>query len=177
MAPIAVLDKIPDGDLAYIDECGALRKVDIYKLGFKKKIVIFCLPGAFTPICSLEHVPGYLAKGHLLHEKGVDAIICLSVNDPFVMREWAKTYSSSNRDMTTNKSIVRFLADGSGFYTKALGMEHDLNRQQMGIRSRRYSLLVDDLVVKVANVEQVEGVFEVSTAEQMLNALKSFSKS
>lgn len=91
------------------------------------------------------------------------------------MREWAKTYSSPNRDMTTNKSFVRFLADGSGTYTKAIGMEHDLNRNQMGIRSRRYSLLIDNLIVKVVNVEQVEGVFDVSTAEQMLKTLESLS--
>ncbi|CAA6660999.1 unnamed protein product [Spirodela intermedia] len=127
-----------------------------------KKIVLFGVPGAFTPTCSMKHVPGFIESADELKSKGVDEILCISVNDPFVMKAWAKSYPENK--------VVKFLADGSGTYTHALGLELDLSDKGLGTRSRRFALLVDDLKVKVANVEE-GGQFTVSGAEEILKAL------
>jgi glutaredoxin/glutathione-dependent peroxiredoxin len=124
-----------------------------------KKIVIFGLPGAFTPTCSAKHVPGYVANQEQLKAKGVDEIWCLSVNDAFVMGAWGREQKSGGK--------VRMMADGSAAYTKALGLEMDLSERGMGVRSKRYSMLVEDGVVKALNVE-APGKFEVSDAATML---------
>ena len=127
-----------------------------------KRIVIFGLPGAYTPTCSAKHVPGYVAKADALKAKGVDTIACMSVNDAFVMGAWA-------RDQKTDGK-VRMLADGSADYCKALGLTLDLNARGMGMRCQRFSMLVEDGVVKTLNVE-APGKFEVSNAETMLTQL------
>ncbi len=127
-----------------------------------KKIAIFGLPGAFTPTCSAKHVPGYRDKYDQLRAKGVDEIWCISVNDPFVMGAWG-------RDQKTDGK-VRMMADGSAEYTKKLGLELDLVGRGFGLRSTRYSMLVDNGVVKALNVEAA-GKFEVSDADTMLKAL------
>jgi glutaredoxin/glutathione-dependent peroxiredoxin len=124
-----------------------------------KKIAIFGLPGAFTPTCSAKHVPSYLQNLDKLKGKGVDEVWCLSVNDPFVMHAWAKDQKAQGK--------IRFMADGSADYTKKLGLELDLMGRGMGVRCQRFSMLVDDGVVKQLNVEQ-PGKFEVSDAETML---------
>ena len=124
--------------------------------------MIVGVPGAFTPTCSLKHVPGFIEKAEELKAKGVEEIICISVNDPFVMKAWAKTYPENKH--------VKFLADGSATYTHALGLELDLNEKGLGTRSRRFALLVDDLKVKAANVEQ-GGEFTVSSVDDILKAL------
>ena len=162
MAPIAVGDSLPDGTLAYFDEQDQLQNVSIHSLAAGKKIVLFGVPGAFTPTCSLKHVPGFIEKVEEFKSKGVAELLCLSVNDPFVMKAWAKTYPE-NKD-------VKFLADGSGKYTHALGLELDLSEKGLGTRSRRFSLLVEDLKVKAANVES-GGEFTISSAEDILKAL------
>ncbi|EFJ10855.1 hypothetical protein SELMODRAFT_159225 [Selaginella moellendorffii] len=162
MAPIGVEEIIPDGTLSYFDKDGKLQNVSIYALAEKKKVVLFGVPGAFTPTCSLKHVPGYIDKAPELKAKGVDKILCLTVNDPFVVREWAKTYPED--------SAVMFLADGSATYTKSLGLELDLTERGMGIRSKRFALLLDDLVVKAANIEE-GGDFKVSSADDILAVL------
>ncbi|KAG8376043.1 hypothetical protein BUALT_Bualt09G0022600 [Buddleja alternifolia] len=162
MAPIAVGDVIPDGSLAYFDEQDQLQNVSIHSLAAGKKVILFAVPGAFTPTCSMKHVPGFIEKADELKTKGVDEILCLSVNDPFVMKAWAKTYPENKH--------VKFLADGSGKYTSALGVELDLSDKGLGIRSRRFALLVEDLKVKVANIES-GGEFTVSSAEDILKAL------
>lgn len=162
MAPIAVGDVIPDGNLAFFDEDDKLQTVSIYSLAAGKKVVLFAVPGAFTPTCSMKHVPGFVEKAEELKSKGVDEILCLSVNDPFVMKAWAKTYPENKH--------VKFLADGSATYTHALGLELDLSEKGLGTRSRRFALLVDDLKVKVANVES-GGEFTVSGADEILSAL------
>ena len=110
----------------------------------------------------MKHVPGFIEKAEELKAKGVDEILCISVNDPFVMKAWAKTYPENKH--------VKFLADGSALYTHALGLELDLSEKGLGIRSRRYALLVDDLKVKVANIES-GGEFTVSSADEILKAL------
>ncbi len=128
-----------------------------------KKIVIFGLPGAFTPTCSAKHVPGYVAHHDALVKNGVNEIWCLAVNDAFVMGAWGKDQKATGK--------VRMMADGSADYTKALGLELDLTARGMGMRCQRFSMLVEDGVVKTLNIEG-PGKFEVSDAESMLGQLK-----
>ncbi|XP_019192660.1 PREDICTED: peroxiredoxin-2B-like [Ipomoea nil] len=162
MAPIAVNDVIPDGTLAYFDEQDQLQSVSIHSLAKGKKVILFAVPGAFTPTCSMKHVPGFIEKSEELISKGVNEILCISVNDPFVMKAWAKTYPDNKH--------VKFLADGSGKYTQALDLELDLSEKGLGTRSKRFALLVDDLKVTVANIES-GGEFTVSGADEILKAL------
>ncbi len=124
-----------------------------------KKIAIFGLPGAFTPTCSAQHVPGYLKNYDALKAKGVDEIWCVSVNDAFVMGAWAKDQHAEGK--------IRMLGDGSATWTKALGLELDLSAKNFGVRMNRCSMLVENGVVKTLNVEG-PGKFEVSNAETML---------
>ncbi|KAH9687818.1 peroxiredoxin-2B [Citrus sinensis] len=149
MAPIAVGDPLPDGTLAYFDEQDQLQQVSVHSLAAGKKVILFGILGAFTPTCNLKHMPGFIEKANELKSKGVDEILCITVNDPFVMKARAKTFLE-------NKS-VKFLADGSAKYTHALKLE-------------RFALLVDDLKMKAANVES-GGDFTVSSADDILKAL------
>ena len=127
-----------------------------------KKIVIFGLPGAYTPTCSAKHVPSYLQNYDKLKAKGVDEIWCVSVNDAFVMGAWGREQKAAGK--------VRMMADGSAEFSKACGLTLDLTARGMGIRSDRYAMLVEDGVVKALNRE-APGKFEVSSAEAMLQAL------
>jgi peroxiredoxin len=162
---IKVGDRLPAGTLQEfyeVEKNGCAvgpNPVKMEDLTRGKKVVIFALPGAFTPTCSAKHVPSYLANYDKLKAKGVDEIVCISVNDAFVMGAWARDQKSDGK--------VRMLADGSAEYTKKLGLELDLTGRGMGVRSQRYSMLVDDGVVKSLNVENA-GKFEVSDAETML---------
>ncbi len=124
-----------------------------------KKIAIFGLPGAYTPTCSAKHVPSYLSNHDALKAKGVDEIWCFAVNDPFVMGAWCRDQKASGK--------IRFMGDGSAAYTKQLGLELDLNARGMGMRCQRFSMLVDDGVVKTLNIEG-PGKFEVSDGDTML---------
>jgi peroxiredoxin len=126
-----------------------------------KTIAIFGLPGAFTPTCSAQHLPGYIQLADQLKAKGVDEIWCISVNDAFVMGAWGRDQKATG--------IVRMMADGSAAFTKALGLEFDLVAKGFGVRSQRYSMLVQDGVVKQLNVES--GGFDVSSAETLLKQL------
>jgi peroxiredoxin len=135
-------------------------KVDDMTKG--RKVVIFGLPGAFTPTCSAKHVPSYIANYEKLKAKGVDTIACISVNDAFVMGAWGRDQKTGDK--------VRMLADGSADYTKALGLELDLSARGLGLRCQRFSMLVDNGVVKTLNIEG-PGKFEVSDAETMLKQL------
>ncbi|CAL0323996.1 unnamed protein product [Lupinus luteus] len=162
MAPIAVGDVIPEGILAYLDDDNKPQALSIHSFSKSKKVIIVGVPGAFTPTCSLNHVPGFIERAEELKGKGVDEVIVISVNDPFVMKSWANTY-------TENKH-VKFLADGSAVYTHALGLELDLKDKGLGTRSKRFALLVNDLKVKVANVEN-GGEFTISSAEEIIKAL------
>jgi peroxiredoxin len=127
-----------------------------------KKIAIFGLPGAYTPTCSAKHVPGYLQNNQQLKGKGVNEIWCVATNDAFVMAHWGKDQKAMGK--------IRFLADGSAQWAKALGLDLDLNARGMGTRMGRFSMLVDDGVVKQLNVEG-PGKFEVSDAGTMLKQL------
>jgi len=124
-----------------------------------KKVVLFAVPGAFTPTCSNNHLPGYRDNLDALKGKGVDTIAVTAVNDVFVMGSWAKASGCDGK--------IEFLADGSAKFAKALGLELDLTERGMGVRSRRYSMLVEDGVVKTVNVEEGAGA-EASGAANML---------
>ena len=165
---IKVGDKLPDGTLTEMIETETPgctigpNAFQVSNLTKGKRIVIFGLPGAFTPTCSAKHVPSYTANYDKLKGKKVDEIWCVSVNDAFVMGAWAKDQKSQGKE--------RMMADGSAVFTKAMGLEMDLAARGMGVRSQRYSMLVDDGVVKSLNVE-APGKFEVSDAESMLKQL------
>ena len=165
---IKVGDKLPAGTLSeYVEVEGngcsvGPNEFKVDDLTRGKKVVIFGLPGAFTPTCSAKHVPGYVASIDKLKAKGVDDVICMSVNDAFVMGAWARDQKTAGK--------VRMMGDGSAAYTKALGLELDLNARGMGTRCQRYSMLVDDGVVKTLNIE-APGKFEVSDADTMLKQL------
>jgi len=166
---IKVGDRLPDGKLsesAGWDEASncPMRPADVIVADAVKgrKIVIFGLPGAFTPTCSAKHVPSYLAGLGQLKAKGVSEVWCVAVNDGYVMQAWGK------QEKATGK--IRMLGDGSGLWTRALGLEVDLTGGGMGLRMRRFSMLADDGVVKQLNVE-APGKFEVSGADTLLKQL------
>lgn len=125
-----------------------------------KKIAIFALPGAYTPTCSAQHVPGFIKHHDALKSKGIDEIWCLAVNDAFVMGAWGKDQGAGGK--------IRMLADGSAEFTKAIGMELDLTARGLGVRSQRYSMIVDNGVVKQLNLDAA-GKFESSSAEVLLS--------
>ena len=161
-------DRLPEGTLTEFVEVetagcsvgpNAFKTADLTK---GRKIAIFGLPGAFTPTCSAKHAPGYISNFDKLKAKGIDEIWCISVNDAFVMGAWGKDLKAGGK--------VRMMADGSADYTRKLGLENDLTARGMGMRSQRYSLLVDDGVVKQVNIE-APGKFEASSAEAMLAQL------
>jgi peroxiredoxin (alkyl hydroperoxide reductase subunit C) len=158
---IQVGDKIPSGTLQQLTENGpeAITTDEIFG---GKKVVLFALPGAFTPTCSAKHLPGFVAKADEIKAKGVDTIACLSVNDAFVMGAWGKDQGAGDK--------VLMLADGSAEFTLALGLELDLTARAMGMRSDRYAMVVDDGVVTLLNREEPRA-FEVSSAEAVLEAL------
>ena len=155
---IKVGDKLPSATFTVMTAEGPKPKSsdEIFN---GKKVVLFALPGAFTPTCHKNHLPGYRDNFDALKAKGVDTIAVTAVNDVFVMDAWSK---ASNCD-----GKIEFLADGSGKFATALGLQLDLTERGMGVRSRRYSMLVEDGVVKTLNVEQ-PGKFEVSDAETMV---------
>lgn len=162
--PITPGTKLPDAALyeskAFGDACPlSPEKVSVAEATKGKKVVIFGLPGAYTPTCSAKHVPGYVEQLAALKAKGVDEVWCVSVNDGYVMAAWGKELGAFGK--------LRLLGDGSAEFTKALGLEVDLSKFGMGVRSQRFSMLVDDGVVKTVNVEQ-GGKFEVSDAGTML---------
>jgi len=165
---IKVGDRLPAGTLSeFIDVESEGCKVgpnpfQVDALTKGKKVVIFGLPGAFTPTCSAQHVPSYVKHYDELKAKGVDDIFCLSVNDAFVMGAWGKDQHASGK--------VRMMGDGSAVYTKALGLELDLTARGMGVRCQRFSALVEDGVVTALNIE-APGKFEVSGAEPMLKQM------
>jgi len=165
---IKVGDKLPDGELQEFVEtetAGCSLGPNTFKvqdLTKGRKIVIFGLPGAYTPTCSAKHVPGYVQQFDALKGKGVDEVWCVSVNDPFVMGAWGREQKTGGK--------IRMMADGSAAYTKALGLEFDLSARGMGVRSQRFSMLVDNGVVKALNVENA-GKFEVSGADALLQQM------
>ena len=166
---LKVGDRLPAGKLQEFVEvegegCSiGPNSFDIDKATAGKKIAVFALPGAYTPTCSAQHVPGYVKHADDLKAAGVDEIWCVSVNDAFVMGAWARDQKTGGK--------VRMLADGSADFAKATGLTFDLTGHGMGLRSQRYSMLVVDGVVKTLNIE-APGKFEVSDAATMLAQAK-----
>jgi peroxiredoxin len=158
---IKVGDRIPEVTLTEATAEGP-RPVSSGEFFGGRRIALFAVPGAFTPTCSAKHLPGFKQMAGDIQGKGVDAIACVSVNDAFVMRAWAE-------DQAVGEDIV-MLADGSGAFTQALGLDFDASKFGMGVRSQRYSMIVDDGVVKSLNVEQ-PGEFKVSGADYLLAQL------
>jgi peroxiredoxin len=158
---IKVGDKVPAVNFRVLTAEGPkeLTSDELFK---GKKVAFFAVPGAFTPTCSQRHLPGYVDKAAALKAKGVDTIACISVNDAFVMGAWGKDQKTEGK--------VTMLADGSGDFTRAVDLELDATRNGLGKRSQRYSMLVDDGVVKALHVEAA-GKFEVSDADTMLKDL------
>ena len=159
---IQVGDKVPSATLYHMTGDGPAA-VTTDELFSGKKVVLFALPGAFTPTCSAKHVPSYLQNAGALRDKGVDSIACLSVNDVFVMDAWGKEQGSEGQ--------ILMLADGSGEFTKAAGMELDLTERGLGVRSHRYAMVVEDGVVKALHLEENPGELANSSAEAMLAEL------
>lgn len=165
---IQIGDRIPDGTLyEYYDEpsgaCAAgPNALQVAEAARGKTIALFAVPGAFTPTCSEKHVPGFIEHRDALTEKGVDEIWCMAVNDAFVMGAWGRALGVGGR--------IRMLADGSGEWTRKLGLEMDLAARGLGVRAQRFSALLRDGVVEQLNVEQ-PGKFDVSDARSLLNQL------
>lgn len=159
---VKVGDRIPSATVMRktADGMETISTEDFFK---GRKVVVFGLPGAFTPTCSAKHVPGYVAHADELKAKGVDTIACVSVNDAFVMEAWGNAQNVGDK--------VAMLADGSGELTGRLGLELDLTARGMGKRSQRYAMVVNDGVVEAIAVEPNPGALEVSSAEAMLKAL------
>ena len=158
---IKVGDKLPSVTLTEATAEGPKPvKSDEFFKG--KRVALFAVPGAFTPTCSAKHLPGFKQRAHEIRDKGIDLIACVSVNDAFVMRAWAE-------DQAVGEDIV-MLGDGSGDFAKAIGLEMDATGFGMGKRSQRYSMIVDDGVVKELNVE-APGEFKVSSADYLLGQL------
>ena len=156
---IQVGSTLPEVDFSLLEN-GEVTNPGTNELFTDKKVVVFAVPGAFTPTCSHSHLPGYVALADKIKAKGVDSIICLSVNDAFVMDAWGKA---------NNAEEIIMLADGNGFFTKQIGL--DMNTGNFGgMRSLRYSMLVEDGKVKKLNVED-PGRFDVSDAQTMLDSL------
>ena len=163
---IKVGDKLPEGKLMESTEFDSgtqcampPKEVNVADAVRGKKVAIFGLPGAYTPTCSAKHVPSYLSNRDQLMAKGVNEIWCVATNDGFVMAHWGRDQKALGK--------IRFLGDGSAAWTKSLGLELDLNARGMGTRMQRFSMLVDNGVVKHLNVE-APGKFEVSGGDTML---------
>ena len=158
---IQVGDSIPSATLNIMTADGpsAIATDDIFK---GKTVALFGLPGAFTPTCSAQHLPGFVANADALKAKGVDSIVCLAVNDAFVMGAWGKDQNVGDK--------VTLVADGSAQFTKAAGLELDLTERGLGLRCQRFSMVVDDGVVKSLNIDPA-GTFEATSAEKILEQL------
>ena len=158
---IKVGDSIPSVNLKHKTADG-IQDISTAELFGGKKVVVFALPGAFTPTCSAKHLPGFVAKAGEIKAKGVDTIACLSVNDAFVMDAWGKDQGVGDK--------VLMLADGNAEFSKALGLEFDGSGFGMGTRCQRFAMVVENGTVAALNIEE-PGVFEVSSAEAVLSTL------
>ncbi len=158
---INVGDKIPEGALGHKTAEG-ISPLSTDELFGGKKVVLFSVPGAFTPTCSAKHLPGFVQQADAIKAKGVDTIACMAVNDPFVMEAWGKDQHVGDK--------VLMLADGSAKFAKALGLELDLNEMGLGTRSQRFAMVVEDGTVTELMIDPA-GEFDASSAESVLEKL------
>ena len=157
---ISVNENLPDVVLR-IKQDDQVLELGSAELFAGKKTVLFALPGAFTPTCSKSHLPGFVAKTDEFFNAGIDQIVCLSVNDAHVMSAWGEQH---------NAGAIKMIADGNADFTEAIGLELDRFAGGMGLRSRRYAMLIDNGIVRVLNIEK-DGEFKVSDADTMLKAV------
>jgi peroxiredoxin len=159
---IAQGDSLPDATFRAVGPDGIEAKStkDVFA---DKKVVLFAVPGAFTPTCHLKHLPGFIENAEAFKDKGVDAVVCVAVNDPFVLAAWTQATGADGK--------VKILSDGNAEFTKKIGMDFDGSGIGLGTRSKRYAMVVDDGVVTVLQTEDSPGVAEVSTAEAILKQL------
>jgi peroxiredoxin len=155
-------DKLPSVTLRQVTP-GGPKEVTTESFFGRRKVVLFAVPGAFTPTCSQRHLPGYVERAADLKAKGIDEVACVAVNDAAVLTAWGRDQKSEGK--------VTLLADGSGDFARALGLELDLSKLGLGIRSQRYSMLIEDGVVKSLNLEPAPGQVDTSGAEAMLKSL------
>jgi peroxiredoxin len=159
---IKVGDRLPEATLRQMTAEG-IKNVSVNELTRGRKVVLFAVPGAFTPTCSERHLPGFLEQAEALRAKGVDAIACVAVNDPFVLNAWDKASNVGGR--------VQILSDGNAEFTKALGLDFDASGFGLGTRSKRYAMVVEDGVVRTLLVEDVPSQAERSSASAILATL------
>ncbi len=155
-------DRLPAVKVGFFEN-GKIKQKSIEQVINGHKAILFGVPGAFTPTCSEQHLPGYVDNRYAFKRKGVDLIACVSVNDVFVMKAWARSQGIEDE--------VLMLADGNGDLARAMGLELDGRKFGLGMRSKRFAMLLEDGVVKVLNVER-DGGLEVSAAEAMLEAME-----
>ncbi len=158
---IKVGDRLPTAKLRHMTADGP-KEISTDEIFKGKKVVLFAVPGAFTPTCSAKHLPGFVQNAQAIKAKGIDTIACIAVNDAFVMGAWGKAQNTEGK--------VMMLADGNATFTKELGLDMDGSGFGLGTRSKRYAMVVEDGVVKQLNVEN-PGAFEVSSAEAVLKAI------
>ena len=156
---IAIGDRLPEATFRVMGPDG-IKEITTGKVFGGKKVVLFAVPGAFTPTCHLKHLPGFIESADEFKKHGIDTVACVAVNDPFVLGAW--------EEKSGGKGKVLFLSDGNAEFTKKIGMDFDGSGVGLGTRSKRYAMLVDDGVVSVLNVEDSPGVADVSTAEKLL---------
>jgi glutaredoxin/glutathione-dependent peroxiredoxin len=158
---IKVGDRVPNGTFTVMTAEGPKPKTtdELFK---GKKVVLFAVPGAFTPTCHKNHLPGFVKNAAAIKAKGIDTIAVTGVNDVFVMDAWKKA---------SGGDAIEFLADGSGNFAKAVGLTADLTERGLGLRSQRYAMVVDNGVVKTLNVEDMPGKAEISSADSLLKSL------
>ncbi|MBO0904582.1 peroxiredoxin [Jiella sonneratiae] len=159
---IAVGDKIPNATVKTRTEDGP-ADLSTNEIFSGKTVVLFGVPGAFTPTCSMNHLPGFITHNDEFRQKGVDTIAVVAVNDIFVMGAWEKASEAGGK--------ILFLSDGNGDFTRALGLDIDLSVAGLGVRSKRYSMLVEDGTVKQLNIEESPGQADKSSAEALLEQM------
>ena len=156
-------DKLPSSELFYLDENNDIKKIDILDLSKNNKTIILGMPGAFTKTCSSLHLPGYLKNYELTLQKGISKIVCIAVNDPNVMKAWGVNQNVGNKILMAGDPYLKF--------TKAIGAEVDKSAKGLGIRSNRYTMLVENEVVKKVEEEKDTATCELSAAENFLKSI------
>ena len=160
---VKIGDNLPSASVFFLDNSNLVQKKDIRDLTVSGKTIIFGLPGAFTSVCSVKHLPGFVRSYESALKKGVQNILCLSVNDPFVMKAWGEKNNVGNK--------IMMLGDPFCEFTKLMGLEIDKSAKGLGIRSSRYTMLVDEGKIKKISVEEDTGQCEISSAEKFLEEI------
>ena len=154
-------DKLPDAKVFILDKDP--KEISIKQIIGEEKVILFGLPGAFTPTCSAKHLPGFMKSTEELKKRGIKKVICISINDPFVMDAWGKAHNVENK--------ILMLGDSMGNFTKSIGAEIDLNKRGLGIRSSRYTMLIEKGNIVKISEEEIAGKCENTAAENFLKEI------